>query len=565
MSVNLKNLASMCQDLKLLYVEDNAQARESTLNLLENFLQNITIAVDGQDALEKFKHQRFDFIITDINMPNIDGLEMLDTIRQIDTDISILILSAHNDSDYFLKAIPLDIDGYILKPLEYQQFIKVLYKVVTKIHIFKIAKDYKENLEKEVKLRNEEILHKLYFDSLTGLYSRYSFFRDIKSLKLPLILLIDIDKFKIVNEVYGSDVGSELLKNFATYLSLSVTDNNCKLYRLSSDEFAVIDSTTSLNPQKYEDLIDKIFNDLNNLKIRVAKNIITVDITIGVSTVEKNGYESAKIALDYAKLHKKHFIMYSNLIDQRKESEEILKCRDNITLAIDTNRVIAVFQPIVNQKGTIVKYETLMRLQESESSELITPFYFLDVAMKTRLYEHLSSIIIFKALHILKTTHNILSINFAYSDMKNKELLQNIEDFLIQNKTVGARTVFEILESEGIENYDFLTSFIKRFRAYGVRIAIDDFGTGFSNFEYILEIEPDFLKIDGSLVKDIDTDKKAFTLVKAIVEFSHKLNIKVIGEYVHSKVIFNMLKDLGVDEYQGFYFSEPLLEIGKQS
>ena len=558
MSIDLKQLALMSKNLKLLYVEDDVSARERTLKLLENFFKDITVAVDGQDGLNKFKLQKFDLILSDINMPNLSGLEMLENIREIDKNIPILMLSAHNDSDYFLQAISLDIDGYILKPLDSQQFIKAIYKIVEKINLFKVAKNHKENLEKEVKLRNEEILHKLHFDSLTGLLNRYSFFKDIKNLNSPVIILVDIDKFKVINEVYGTDTGSQLLKSFATSLSLAVLDDKCKLYRLSADEFAIVDTIPYIQPEKYEQMIDMILNQLGKLKVDVGGNVITVDITIGLSTVESNGYESAKIALDYAKVHHKHFIMYSTAIDHRKEKEVTLKCRDYISLAINEDRVIAVYQPIVDRSENIVKHEILMRIQEEDSLKLMSPFYFLDVAIKTRLYESLSSTIIFKALNKLKNTNHTLSINFTYSDIKNISFIKKVENFFISHAEIGQRTVFEITESQAIENYDDVKAFIRKFREYGVKIAIDDFGTGFSNFEYILEIEPDYLKIDGSLVKDIDTDKRAHTLVEAIVQFSHKLGIKIIAEYVHSEVIFEMLKELDVDEYQGFYFSEPL-------
>ena len=562
MSINIKELSLMSKGLKLLYVEDDVSARETTLKLFNNFFKNITTANDGQDGLQKYNEGNFDLIISDINMPNLNGLEMLEKIREIDKDISVLMLSAYNDSEYFLEAISLDIDGYIIKPLVHEQFLKALYKVVQKIQLFEIAKNYQKNLEDEVKKRNEEIIHKLHFDPLTNLLSRYSFFRDIKQLKSPVILLIDIDKFKVINEVYGSDIGSNVLEKFALYLSLAIKENSYNLYRLSADEFAIVDTVRDIDPDKYEKLIEQLFDKLNNLKVKIDEQFITVDITIGLSSVEENGYESAKIALDYAKKNKKPYIMYSTAIDHRKESSLTLECRDDIALAIDERRVVAVYQPIVNKGGEIIKHETLMRLQEKDTLKLISPFYFLDVAIKTRLYEYLSSNIIFTALNKLTTSNHTLSINFTYSDIKNSVFIGKIEDFFILHKDIGDRVVFEITESESIENYDDVKNFIKKFRAYGVKIAIDDFGSGFSNFEYILEIEPDYLKIDGSLIKDIDTDEKAHTLVEAIVQFSHKLGIKIIAEYVHSEVIFEMLKKLDVDEYQGFYFSEPLEEIG---
>ena len=558
MSTNIKELSLLTQDLKLLYVEDDKSAREQTLKLLENFFKNVTIAVDGQEGVEKFREEKFDLILSDINMPRLNGLEMLRIIRKEDPNMPVLLLSAHDDSEYFLSAIELDVDGYVLKPLKYKQFLNELRKIAKKISAFNISENYQKCLEEEVLKVKDEVERKLYFDPLTNLLSRHSFFRDLNELRSPMVLLVDIDKFKVINEVYGSDVGSRVLEKFALYLSLAVEDESCRVYRLSADEFAIVDTTKHIDPEKYERLIEELFNRLNNLKLKVGHNVITVDISIGLSSVEEHAYESAKIALDYAKKHKKPFVTYSSAIDHRKESGLTLKCRDEIVLAIEEKRVVAVYQPIVGKSGEIVKHETLMRLRSSDGVKLITPFHFLDVAIKTRLYEHLSSTIIFSALERISATDETLSVNFTYSDIKNRPFLKRIEDFIISRKGVGDRVVFEITESESIENYDEVKSFIKRFRKHGVKMAIDDFGSGFSNFEYILEIEPDYLKIDGSLIKNIDKNPKSFTLVKAIVQFSHKLGIKVIAEFVHSEVIFEMLKELDVDEYQGYYFSEAL-------
>ena len=559
--VNLKELVDISHSLKLLYVEDDEDLRISTLKILKNFFKEIVTAVDGQDGVEKAKAQEFDLILSDINMPKLNGIEMVKIIKEKNPNIPVLMLSAYSDSDYFVEAIELDVDGYILKPLILEQFIKILFKIVQKISLLSINEQYQKNLESEVKKRNAEIEYKLYYDSLTNLLSRYSFFEDIKNLESPVVFLIDIDEFKVINEVYGSTIGSEVLKEFASFLDNAIEDKSYKKYRLSADEFAVVHIAKHTKPNKYEIFLEQLFRQLKNLKIKIDENIISVDVTIGLSMLENNSYDTAKIALDYAKKYKKKHVVYSSEIDNRKESSLTLKCRDDISLAIDEKRVVSVFHPIVNKVGQTIKHETLMRLREKDSSNLILPYLFLDVAIKTRLYEYLSSTIIFKALNVLNETNHMLSVNFTYTDIKNEKFIQEVEDFFITHQEVGKRAVFEITESESIENYSNMKEFIKRFRRHGVQFAIDDFGSGFSNFEYILEIEPDYLKIDGSLVKNIDRDSRSYTLVKAIVEFSHKLGIKVIAEYVHSKTVFDMLKELNVDEYQGFYFSEPLEEI----
>jgi len=274
MPVNLKELTSMCSHLKILYVEDNKEARVATHKLLQNFFPQITVAVDGQDALNKFHNEAFDLILSDINMPNVNGLEMLQKIRDEDQKIPVLLISAHSDSDYFMQAIELDVDGYILKPFVYAQFIKELFKIVQRIHYLSISKNYQQNLEYEVQKRNEEISEKLHFDSLTHLLNRYTFFNDLLSLQSPTIFLVDINKFKIINEVYGSDIGSKVLKKFSSILIKTVKKSFSKIYRLSADEFAIITTQPVNSSNEVQEFINYLFEKLNNFKMDVDNNII---------------------------------------------------------------------------------------------------------------------------------------------------------------------------------------------------------------------------------------------------------------------------------------------------
>ena len=123
------------------------------------------------------------------------------------------------------------------------------------------------------------------------------------------------------------------------------------------------------------------------------------------------------------------------------------------------------------------------------------------------------------------------------------------------------RIVFEITESEDIVDDEKIVSFIREVRRTGAKFAIDDFGSGYSNFAYIMKMEPDYIKIDGTLIKDIHTNDVNRTLVKTIVAFSKELQIKTIAEYVHSKEVHEVVQEFGVDEYQGFYIQEPTENI----
>jgi YesN/AraC family two-component response regulator len=138
MNKQIEEILKTSKNLRLLYVEDNEDARNSTLLLLNRFFDDVTIAIDGIDGLKKFQeYSDFDIIITDINMPFMNGIDMVKEIRDIDKNITILMLSANNESSYFLDAIMLGIDGYLLKPLNMKQLIIQFTKTMSKIALIK--------------------------------------------------------------------------------------------------------------------------------------------------------------------------------------------------------------------------------------------------------------------------------------------------------------------------------------------------------------------------------------------------------------------------------------------
>jgi len=560
--MSLQTLIKTTKTFKLLYVEDDAVSRLSVTELLDNFFDDVTVAIDGEDGLKKFKENDFDIILSDINMPKLNGVDMLNEIRKLDKDISVVFLTAHNDNEYLADAIRLSVDSFIVKPLGLQNLSLTLSKISEKILLKKENLNYRLNLENEVKRKTQELDKKLYFDELTGLHSRYSFFEDIKDDVMPIVFIVDINKFKLINQIYSINIGTLVLKEFASLLEKFTKESTYKVYRLSADEFVIKDNTRYADTDKYESDIEIFFNTLADFKVEIKNDYISIEVTIGMSVGEADAFECAKIALEYAKAHKKQFTVYSKSIDKRNEDQDALVWKNKTKNAIEDNRIVATYQAIVDKNEKIVKYETLMRLQDEHSGELILPEHFLNIAIQTGLYDTLSSIIIFEGLGKLATADGALSFNFNYEDIVNKGFLNEIEAFFLVSPDLGKKAVFEITESEFIEDYADIKNFIRRFRKYGIEFAIDDFGSGFSNFEYILEIEPDYLKIDSSLIKHIDVDEKSFILVNAIVDFSHRLGIKVIAEYVDSAIIFEMLKKLGVDEFQGFYFSEPSQKIG---
>ena len=569
--MDFKSLYKFTKNLHLLYVEDDAALREETVEILEDFFASVEVCSDGAKGLERYKAfykeagSYFDIVITDINMPTMNGIDMSEAIMTLNPRQSIFVVSAYNEPHYLTKLINMGVDKFLIKPLQTKQLVQALYKKSKDIYNEKLSDEYHDKLanmttllEQQVKERTYQLEHQLSFDTLTGLYNRHTLGEDLKGEKLTMLALVDIDRLQFVNDIYGPEIGNQVIVKVANILAKYAKETGCKLYRTSGDEFAL-----THKEMRYEDsfaFIDKLSSITTNMHLFMEEitQEVNIDTTIGLALEDENILTHADIALKHAKNNHHQYVIYNNALNSLQKMHEVIEWKDKIETAILENNIIPVFQPIVDKSGNILKYETLMRLRtvEDGNEKLISPYFFLDTAIKTKLYPQLSYTIISAALESLKSGSHTLSINLTYNDFTNADMIDLLTTELSQHD-IGNRLIFEIVESENMGDYELLKNFIDKFRSFGVRIAIDDFGSGFSSFQHIVQTSPDYIKIDGSLVKDIDTDLSSLTIVKAIIQFSQELGISVIAEFVHSEQILNILKSLGIKEYQGFYFYEP--------
>ncbi|MEN8303002.1 MAG: GGDEF domain-containing phosphodiesterase [Campylobacterota bacterium] len=428
--------------------------------------------------------------------------------------------------------------------------------------------EYMNNsLENIVKERTIELENQLYRDSLTKLYSYHALSSDIETGNniYNIILFVDIDNFQNINNIYGFDTGNCILKEFANSLIEFNKNNDYKIYRIFADQFALLKNPSFLDTAEcYEDLL-ALKEAIRKFKFHI-KSIdenIQLDATIGMSLDQDNPIETADMALRYAKTHNLGHQVYNTMLDVQDKLENTLKWKDKIKEAIKDDRVIPVYQPIVDREQKIIKYEVLCRIQENVDGKqiLISPFEFLQEAINTKQYNNIMKIIFKKTFDSMATTDKLFSINISYSDIFNTTLTKNIEKHIKENPKLAQQLVIEILETEAIEDTSLMQEFITKFKNYGVKIAIDDFGVGHSNLSHIMDIDLDYLKIDGAFIKNININKESYAMVKAIIAFCKELDITVIAEYVHSKEVFDILYELGIDEYQGYYFSPPKIGI----
>ena len=403
---------------------------------------------------------------------------------------------------------------------------------------------------------NKGLEKKLFVDELTGLGNRTALYEAIKKDTNGTLFLIDIDSFKNINDHYGTSAGNFVLKEFAQLLNEFVLKYNMSLYRIGSDEFILLKSIK----YKSEEINEIIYalNQIISSKHFKDKDLhidTTISFACGVSTGEGNLVEHADLALNEAKHKKLLYLVYDPKNPNMNKHTEYILWREKIQYAINNNNFVPFFQPIIDVNNPEkAKYECLIRMIDNDN--IISPYMFLDIAKESRLYPQLTRIMIKKSFEVFHNIDATFSINISIDDIEDKETItyinKNLEKYNVKDKLI-----FEILESEEISNFKKILPFIEQMKSKGVRFAIDDFGSGYSNFSYMLQIKPDFIKIDGSLIKNISKDSSSYYVVDAIVKFAKSLNIKLIAEYVSTKEILDTLKGFDIDYMQGYYFSEP--------
>lgn len=424
----------------------------------------------------------------------------------------------------------------------------------------------RKNLDEHVQIKTKEIQNKLYIDELTNLKNRTSLEDDIKDDDFISIALIDIDSFDDINELYGFSTGNLVLIEVAKVLNEFAIKYNVNVYRFYGNVYCLADKRM-MGFSRYDEFINELCKLFKNRVIHIEELSldIFINITLGISIAQEEPVKTAGIALKKAKKNNMKFFVYNNEIDTKDVIKKSMHWREKIKTAIEQNDVVPFYQPIFNRNNEIVKYETLMRIKDkNKEGEIIylSPYLFLDVSIKTKQYLQLSNQVISKAFADLSRTEKQVSLNLSFKDILDTDFIISLDKNLdkIDNEK-KEQIVFEILESDYITDYSLLEDFVIKYRNQGIKIAIDDFGTGYSNFAHILKIRPNYIKIDGSLIKNINTDKNSYELVKSIIDFSKALNIKVIAEFVHSKEVYESILNLGVDEFQGFYLGEPSLNI----
>ncbi|TCK19427.1 PAS domain S-box-containing protein/diguanylate cyclase (GGDEF)-like protein [Thiogranum longum] len=425
-------------------------------------------------------------------------------------------------------------------------------------------------------------------DSLTGLVNRREFAERLNNLLASseqehALLYLDLDQFKVINDTCGHDAGDELLRQLSRLLLQNVPTNS-SLARLGGDEFGVLLENVSM--EQAREVANQLLTTFSHFTYQWEERRFDIGVSIGMVPIQRDTRNASLIlsAADVACYVAKE--SGRNRIHVYEESDIDLGQRHNemhwvsrITEALEEDRFVLYRQEItsLDEMETTPHYELLVRMRSVDGT-IIPPGNFIPAAERYNLMNSLDRWVIDKAFQQLKLfqqqgDEGIYSINLSGNSLNDENfseyIVQKIREYRIRTELL----CFEVTETAAVFNLARASHIIKTLKKLGCRFSLDDFGSGLSSFGYLKNLPVDFLKIDGSFVKDMDTNPMNRAIVEAIHQVGHALSIRTIAEFVENEAIVRQLRDIGVDYAQGYYFSrpEPLVDdnnvvpIGKSS
>ena len=416
-------------------------------------------------------------------------------------------------------------------------------------------------------------------DSLTGLINRREFERRVEELlvraetgdTVHALCYLDLDQFKVVNDTCGHVAGDELLRQLAGLLQSKVRDTDT-LARLGGDEFGVLLENCPLDQAQ---LIAEIFRQaVRDFRFLWQNNTFVIGASIGLVPInaESVGLASVLSAADAACYAAKDSGRNRVWVYQPGDSELAqrhgeMQWVSRIHHAFEEDRFLLFCQTIVPiglQAGRAGHYEVLLRMVDEEG-RIVPPMAFIPAAERYNLMPAIDRWVVRKVFAMLgpfyrgrgRANESVFSINLSGVSLGDEELLEFIRTELLHHGVPTQHACFEITETTAIANLSNAIHFIQELKRLGLRFSLDDFGSGLSSFAYLKNLPVDYLKIDGSFIRDMEYDRINFAMVKAINNIGHEMGILTVAEFVESPAVLEKLAILGVDYAQGYQISEP--------
>jgi diguanylate cyclase (GGDEF)-like protein/PAS domain S-box-containing protein len=429
----------------------------------------------------------------------------------------------------------------------------------------------------EEHLQTLRIEHLALHDALTELPNRHSLQRRIEAALqsggVGALLFLDIDHFKYVNDNLGHRMGDQLIVGVGSVLRDAMRGVNCELFRLGGDEFA-IHLPASLRKEAI-DAAERALEAVRRYRFQAGDNKVISNLaaSAGIALYPFHGADvlalmsNVDIAMYQAKdLGRNRHILFDQASDSLRSTHRRIHWAKKLRDALDEDRLVLFQQPVVRLKNSKpVHHEILVRIRD-ESGGYILPGNFIEIAESLGLIQEIDMRVVEKLLEYLRSSGQAdkklrYFVNLSRVSISDQHWIRRFLAMLRGSGVNPNQLVFEITETAAMSEIDVTLTFIKSLKEMGCRFALDDFGAGFSSFYYLKRFDVDYLKIDGSFIRDLATDEGSRIFVRALNDVAHGLDKQVIAEWVETPEALNLLLGMGTQFGQGFLFQRPVLLI----
>jgi diguanylate cyclase (GGDEF)-like protein len=547
----------------------------------------IDSALQGQEGVERVRQalaegRPYAMAFVDMRMPpGWDGLETIQHLWEVDPHVQVVICSAHADYDWTEVVARLDHSDKLLvvkKPFEAIEVLQCANALTRKWDNERTLRQQVEQLEQVVEARtqgleaaNKQLRHLATHDSLTGLPNRVLLDdrltqaaahaeRDGHSFA---VAMFDLDRFKVVNDSFGHRAGDQLIKEVAHRLA-AVARSTDTVARLGGDEFLFIMDRLA----RREDAVQIVRRAVEALSqpIRIGDIDIHASASIGVAMFPADGkgvdtlIANADAAMYCAKQRGRNNIQcYAsgmNAITQDK-----VKLESDLHAALTLNQLELHFQPkLETMSGAIYGAEALVRWRHPERG-LVPPGEFIPLAEACGLIDKIGDWVVNEACRQARAWQLQglpslrVAVNLSALQFRNGNLLHMIAAALAAADLEPRFLEVEITESALMSDPEESVKILEQLSRMGVVVSVDDFGTGYSSMAYLRRFPIDKLKIDRTFIGELLSRADDASIVRAIVSLAHNLRLKVVAEGVETSDQLELLRSLGCDQYQGFWFS----------
>ena len=536
---------------RILIVEDEEINREILGNMLQDCYE-VSYAENGAQALEMLHERmvRYSLVLLDLLMPVMSGEELLEKIKadEMLSGIPVIVMTSEKPAE--VSSIRLGADDFITKPYDSPEVIKARCERIIQLY------------------EDKSIIRGAEKDELTGLFTREFFHEYVRQIdsydedKSDDAVVLNIEHFHMINEMFGRDMGDEVLKKLANTLTQIFGNGLYIGCRPDADYFYLYVSHRDSYDGLFAGLSDELAKYSHIPKIRIRAGVYqNADKHISID----ERFDHAKLACDRIRGdYTRQVNFYSKELNDADLFHERLI--NDIDDAVANRDLIVFYQPkygIQSEKPVLRSAEALIRWKHPELG-MISPGEFIPLFESNGLIQKLDHFVWREAAAQIRKWKDKfgvtvpVSVNVSRVDIYDPELENRLVDILEANGLDASEMMLEITESAYADDAKGLTEVVNKLRTRGFKIEMDDFGTGYSSLNMITTIPIDVLKIDMSFIRNMNKDEKSRKLVELVMEIADFLKVPAVAEGVEDESQLNALKEMGCQIIQGYYFSKPV-------